>query len=105
MPGFLYHAGASAQCPHGGQIQVIPIVPRVFVCGFPVATMTDPTIVAGCIIPKPCVKAQWIVPASRILVSGRPALVQSSIGICQSPDQSPQGPAIISATQVRVFGI
>jgi hypothetical protein len=111
MPGFLYHAGASALCPHGGQVMVFPVSPRVLVSGMPVATMTDPTVVVGCAFtvppakPQPCVQVRWLVPAVRVLVNGQPVLLQSSTGICQSPEQIPQGPPVIAATQVRVMGI
>lgn len=111
MPGFLFHYGASAQCPHGGQVVPWTTMPRVFVSGMPVATIMDPTIVIGCAFtvppgkPQPCVQVRWLVPAARILVNGQPALLQSSSGLCQSPEQIPQGPPIITATQVRVMGI
>jgi hypothetical protein len=111
MPGFLYHANATALCPHGGQVTVFPLSSRVLVSGQPVATMADPTVVTGCTFavppghPHPCVQVRWLVPAARILVNGQPALLQTSTGICQSSDQVPQGSPIISVTQTRVTGI
>lgn len=111
MPGFLFHFGASATCPHGGQVATISKNTRVMVSGQPVATMSDTYMVAGCAFtvppgkPQPCVKVQWLVPATRVFVNGQPAILQASTGICQSPEQIPQGPPLVVATQTRVSGI
>jgi hypothetical protein len=110
MPGPLFHVGAAAICPHGGQVTVISSNARVLVSGMPVATMGDVYVVAGCAFtvppgkPQPCVKVQWLVPAARILINGQPAILQTSVGLCQSPEQIPQGPPTIVAPQVRVVG-
>jgi hypothetical protein len=109
MPGFLMHAGATAICPHGGQVSVIPSNARVLVGGQPVATLADTYLVAGCAFmvgpkPQPCIKVQWLVPATRVLVGGQPAILQDSTGLCLSPEQIPQGPPSVVMTQVRVRG-
>ncbi len=110
MPGPLFHAGATAMCPHGGQVTDIPSSPRVMVGGMPVATMADLCTVAGCAFtvppgkPQPCVLVRWLVPAARVTVMGQPVILQTSTGLCQSADQIPNGPPIIAATQVRVMG-
>ena len=107
MPGPLYHVGAVAICPHGGQITTISTNVRVLVSGMPVATLTDTSLVAGCAFtippPQPCIRVQWLVPAARVLVNGQPALIQSSLGLCLGPTQAPQGPATILSTQPRVI--
>jgi len=110
MPGFLFHLGASAICPHGGQITVTPTNARVLVSGQPAATLADPCLIAGCAFfigskPQPCIKVQWLVPAARIFINGQPAILQMSTGLCQSAEQIPQGPPTITATQPRVSGI
>lgn len=109
MPGTLLHAGATALCPHGGQVQIVPSSPRVRVSGQPVATLQDNTLVAGCAFvvvlkPQPCVRVQWLVPATRVRVGGQPALLQSSSGLCMSADQIPGGPPNVIVTQLRVKG-
>ncbi len=110
MPGPLYHVGASAICPHGGQVTTISSNTRVLVSGMPVATLTDTSLVAGCVFtvpgpkPQPCVKVQWLLGAVRVMVNGQPALLQTSTGLCQSVEQIPQGPPSILATQTRVVG-
>jgi hypothetical protein len=110
MPGFLLHVGASAICPHGGQITIIPSSPRVLVSGQPVATFADTTLVAGCAFtvgpkPQPCIKVQWLVPAARVMVNHQPTLLQTSAGLCTSAEQIPQGPPTVIAGQMRVMGM
>lgn len=109
MPGFLVHVGATAICPHGGQVSVVSTNSRVLVSGQQAATMGDTYLIAGCAFnisgsPHPCVKVQWLVPASRVLVNGQAVILQTSTGICQSADQTPQGPPNIVTTQMRVRG-
>jgi uncharacterized Zn-binding protein involved in type VI secretion len=108
MPGPFYHAGAAAMCPHGGQVLTTPSSPRVLVSGMPVATLPDASTVVGCVFnvagaPHPCVRVQWTVGAVRVLIDGKPALLQSSMGLALAPDQAPQGPPIITTTQMRVI--
>lgn len=110
MPGTIYHVGAQAMCPHGGQITA-SASSRVTVNGQPVATVADPGVVAGCPFqvpagpttkPQPCVRVQWTVGATRVTADGKPVLIQSSTGLCFSVEQIPQGPPVITTTQVRV---
>ncbi len=110
MPGLLFHVNATAMCPHAGQVQVIPSNTRVMVGGMPVATMGDTYLVAGCPFtippgkPQPCIKVQWLVPATRVMVNGQPVILQTSSGLCLSPEQIPQGPPQVVVTQTRVTG-
>jgi uncharacterized Zn-binding protein involved in type VI secretion len=110
LPGFLLHVGATAICPHAGQVAIISSNTRVLVGGQPVATQSDTYTVVGCAFtvpgpkPQPCVTVKWLVPAARVMVAGRPAVLQSSTGICQSAEQIPQGPPTVIMTQVRVKG-
>lgn len=115
MPGLLLHVNASVQCPHQGQGTTTPVQTRVMVGGQPVATSASLTTVAACVFtlpngkPQPCVKVQWQSPATRVQVMGTPALVQASpgtgLGICQSAEQIPQGPPMVTSMQLRVRGI
>jgi uncharacterized Zn-binding protein involved in type VI secretion len=111
MPGFLFHFGAAANCTHGGMVNVITSNTRVLVSAQPVATLADQCLVAGCAFtvppgkPQPCLKVQWLAPATRVLVNGQPAILNTSAALCLSPEQAPQGPPIVSATQTRVSGI
>ena len=105
----IFHVGAQAMCPHGGQVGTTPGSPRVTVGGQPVATMADTYLVAGCAFmvaskPQPCVKVQWLVPATRVMVGGQPVILQSSSGLCQSAEQIPAGPPSVVMTQLRAMG-
>jgi hypothetical protein len=108
MPGPLLHFQARIVCPHGGQGQIAPTNTRVLVSGFPVATVLDQTLVVGCafapVAPHPCVKVQWTMPATKVLVNFQPALLQTSPGLCLAADLAPQGPAVV-AGQPRVVAI
>ena len=93
-------------CPHGGQLTTVPSTTRVLVSGQPVATLGDFFPIAGCTFtvpakPQPCIKAQWLVPATRVLANGQPVILQSSTGLCQSAEQIPQGAPIPTAVQSR----
>ena len=105
MPGFLLHVGATVLCAHGGQALPTVPSPRVLVSGQPVTTQPNPYTVAGCaFVPPPgngpCVTAQWVVGATRVLAGGQPVLLQTSVAIC-----TPTGtPLNVVVTQTRVRG-
>ena len=107
MPGFLLHVGATVQCAHGGQAQPTSPNPRVMVSGQPIVTQLAPYMVAGCPFttpagsPLPCVTAQWVSAATRVLSNGMPVLLIDSQAVC-----TPNGtPLMIITTQTRVSGI
>ncbi len=103
MPGFIVHLGATVMCTHGGTATPTTPNPRVLVSGQPISTLATPYVVAGCAFAPPggngpCVTAQWIVGATRVLASGAPVIVQSSTSVC-----APTGtPLIVTVTQTRV---
>ena len=105
MPGFLVHAGATVLCAHGGPAQPTASNPRVLVSGQPVATQPVPYVVTGCaFVPPggngPCVTAQWVVAATRVLVGGAPAVLADSVAVCV-----PTGtPLTVVVTQPRTRG-
>jgi hypothetical protein len=105
MPGPLLHLGATVLCSHGGQAMPTSPNPRVLVSGQPVSTMPMPYTVAGCaFVPPggngPCVLAQWVTGATRVLVGGQPAVLLDSQAIC-TPTGTPLLPV---AAQTRVIG-
>ncbi len=107
MPGPLFHVGAVAICPHGGQVTTVSADTRVLASGMPVALATDQFTVAGCVFtlpsgtPQPCVMVQWTAPAARTLVNGQPAVTALSAGICIAANGVPNGPATVVSTQTR----
>jgi hypothetical protein len=109
MPGNLMHVNATVTCPHGGQATVVPAQSRVLVSGQPVATVASLYTVAGCVFtvgtkPQPCVTVRWLSPSARIQALGSPVLLAVPPGICQSVEQIPQGPALVSVVQTRAVG-
>lgn len=109
MPGPIYHVGASAICPHGGQVTTVSSNARVLVNGMPAATVADTSLIAGCPFqlpgptPSPCITVRWLVPAVRVSVMGQQVLLQTSQNLCLSAAQAPQGPAIVTVNQTRVI--
>ena len=105
MPGFLLHFGATVICAHAGQAMPTAPNPRVLLGGQPVTTQSAPYTVAGCpFVPPsgngPCVTAQWVTGAVRVLAGGVPVLLQDSQAIA-----TPTGtPLTVLVTQVRVRG-
>jgi hypothetical protein len=108
MPGPILHAGAVVTCPHAGPLTIVPASPRVLVSGMPAAVITDQGVVAGCAFtlpngkPQPCVTTRWIVGATRVQANGVPVLINPCVAICQSVEQIPAGPPVISGSQLRV---
>ncbi|MGD0613018.1 MAG: hypothetical protein ABSB41_16090 [Anaerolineales bacterium] len=105
MPGPLLTAGSIIQCAHGAPAQATAPNPRVVLSGQPVVTMAAPHVVTGCPFnisgaPSPCVTANWVVGAVRVLAGGTPVLLMDSQAIC-----IPNGtPVLVTMTQPRVIG-
>jgi uncharacterized Zn-binding protein involved in type VI secretion len=114
MADQLLHVGAVAQCPHGGQVSIQSGNTRVKVGGQAVALQNDTYTISACPFqiptpggpkPQPCVIVRWVKPALRVKVNGQPVILKTSIGLCQSAEQIPQGPPNVTTTQMRVKGI
>jgi hypothetical protein len=112
MPGPALHTGATAMCPHGGQLTIVVATPHVLLGGMPAAVITDQGLVAGCPFqvpvgagtkPQPCVTTKWIVGATKVLVGGMPLLINPCTALCLSAEQIPGGPPVISASQTKVI--
>lgn len=117
MPGLLLHVNAIVQCPHAAPATIIPSQARVLVSGMPIANILASTTIMGCPFqipvgagtkPQPCVIVKWAMPSTRFLVNGQPAALTPTPGpapgVCQSPEQIPQGPPMVSTIQTRVIG-
>ena len=107
MPGPLLHLGATVTCAHGGQATPTAPNPRVLVAGQPAVTLASPYVVAGCAFPPPpaangpCVSAQYVTAATRVLVDAQPVLLMDSQAIC-----APTGtPLLQVVVQPRVIGM
>lgn len=108
MSGNTLTISAALQCPHGGTVQITPGSPRTKVDGAAVALASDTFTVSGCPFqlpgptPSPCVTVQWLVTDLQVKAGGAATLSQSSVGICLSAAQIPQGPVVIVNTQTKV---
>jgi hypothetical protein len=101
MAGTAVQLGATVICAHAGQAMPTTPNPRVLLGNQPVITLTSPWVVAGCGLTgsaPPCVTAQFVVGATRVLAGGVPIVVQSGTSIC-----APTGtPLQVLVTQLRV---
>jgi hypothetical protein len=101
MAGYAVQLGATVICAHAGQAMPTTPNPRVLLGNQPVITVTSPWAVAGCGLTgsaPPCVTAQFVVGATRVLAGGAPVVVQSGTSIC-----TPTGtPLQVLVTQLRV---
>ena len=107
MGGFVLDAGATITCPHGGQATVVPRSTRVSLSGKPPLLVDDVATVAGCAFnvsgaPSPCLRLQWLMPATRVSVESSPVLLSSSVGMCLNAAGAPQGTALVSGFQTKV---
>jgi hypothetical protein len=106
MPGEILTTASSIMCPHGGTAILTTSNASVKAGGAPALLQSDNNIVAGCpfviaLKPSPCVRIQWLAGSARAQ-AGSPVLVQSSVGMCFSPEGLPQGVAIVVNTQPKV---
>lgn len=99
MPSPIVHLGATVTCMHTGQAQPTAPFPCVLVSGQPVVTLTTPYVIAGCTRNTPCVTAQWVVGAARVLAGGAPVIIQTSQAVCVPTGQGLR----VSNTQTKVF--
>lgn len=88
---------------HAGPAQPTAPFPRVLVSGQPVVTLATPYVVAGCALAStstpPCLSAQWVVGATRVLAGGAPVIVQTSQAVCMPTGQG----LLVLTTQPRVM--
>ena len=85
MPGVLLHVGAVVQCTHFAPATNPPVQPRAAQRptrrdrGKPVHRCRCPFTIPGP-KPQPCVTLKWLMPATRMLINGQPALLQTPPG-------------------------
>jgi hypothetical protein len=103
MPSPIVHLGAVVTCMHAGPAQPTAPFPRVLVSGQPIVTLAAPYVVAGCALTgtpnPPCVTAQWVVGATRVLAGGQPVITQTSQAVCVPTGQG----LLVISTQPRVL--
>ena len=103
MPAPILHLGATVLCSHAGQATPVAPFPRVLVSSQPVVTLTSPYVVAACALTgtptPPCVTAQWVVGATRVLCGGAPVVTMAGTSVCV-PTGTPLLPVV---SQMRVL--
>jgi len=85
MPAPILHFGATVLCQHAGPAQPTTPFPRVIVSGQPVVTQISPWVITGCALTGsavPCVSAQWVSGAVRVLAGGAAVLIQTGQAVC-----------------------
>jgi hypothetical protein len=111
VAGNTLNINSMLKCPHGGTVQIISSNVQVMVDGVAAALATDQFVIAGCSFqipvgagtkPSPCVSVKWLMADMRTKVGGAATLNKSSVGLCQTAEQIPQGPVSISSTQPKV---
>jgi hypothetical protein len=101
-------------CPHGGSVGLSTSNTVATADGAPMLLLTDIHTVSGCPFqipigtgtkPQPCVIVRWLVGATQTMVNSTPVLLQTSVGICFSAEQIPQGPPSVVNVQQKARGI
>ena len=101
----ILNTASTIQCPHGGTVTLSTSNTVAKADGSPMLLVSDQHTVAGCPFqlpapkPRPCVTVRWLVGATQTKVDGTPVLLQTSVGMCFSAEQIPQGPPIVVNTQ------
>ena len=105
---------STVQCPHAGTVVLSTANSVAMADGAPALLVTDVHTVSGCPFqvpigtgtkPQPCVTVRWLVGAALAAVNGTPVLLQTSVGLCLSAEQIPQGPPAVVNTQQVARGI
>jgi hypothetical protein len=103
MPAPILHVGATVLCGHAGSAQPLAPFPWMLVSGQPVVTLATPYAVAGCALTgtsaPPCVTAQWLVGAVRVLAGGTPVVTLAGTSLAM-PSGTPLLPV---AAQTRAL--
>lgn len=103
MPAPILHLGATVLCSHGGQATATSPFPRVTLGGQPVVTLATVYAVAGCGLSgsgsPPCVSAQWVVGATRVMAGGQPVATATGTAVCVPTG----GPLLPVVQQARVL--
>ncbi len=102
--------GSTVMCPHGGRAVLSTANTQATVRGQAVLLQTDRHTIAGCpffigTVASPCISIQWMTGATQAKVNQTPVLLQTSVGLCLSAAQAPQGVALIVQTQTDALGV
>ena len=103
MPAPILHLGATVLCTHAGQATPLTPFPRVLLSGQPLVSIASPYAVAACALTgtpnPPCVTAQWMAGAVRVMAGGSPVATMAGQSTCV-PTGTPLLPVV---AQLRVL--
>lgn len=108
MPMPILTALTQGQCCHAAKATFAATSSKVLIDNGPVLLSGDQVPIAGCAFtvpsgkPQPCIKGVLSMPASKVMVEGRPAMLQGPGDLTQSAEQIPQGPLVYSSVQMKV---
>jgi hypothetical protein len=111
MAGNTLNVNSVLKCPHGATVTITSSNTKVDVDGVQAALANDQFTISGCPFqipvgagtkPSPCVTVKWLVTDLKTTVGGTATLSKTSVGLCQTAEQVPQGPVVISSTQAKV---
>jgi len=108
MPAFILTRRSVILCPHGGIVTHIPMTfSEYLINGELPMLLTDQYLINGCpnilgTMPSACFKVVWTSASVYLIIKGSPALLNTSVGLCQAMNGAVQGPAIISSFQTTV---
>jgi len=110
MAANILDTGCKIKCPHGGTVTVVPGNMVAKADGSSMILVTDTMIIAGCSFtitskPSPCMSIKWKNESRKVKVNGTPVLLETSIGLCNSAENAPQGTAVITGVQTKVKGL
>ncbi|MGW3660096.1 hypothetical protein ACWD6R_32625 [Streptomyces sp. NPDC005151] len=98
---------ATITCPHGGQGSIASPSQSAAQADSAICTEDDQVTIAGCPFmigpnPSPCMSVQWKTSSTACTAGGTAILTISSVGLCMSPANAPQGPVQLSPAQTSV---
>ena len=101
--------GCTITCPHGGSVTVVPGNTVLKAGGNFMLLLTDTMTITGCSFmigntPSPCTTIDWKNEAKKVKINGTHVLLETSMGICNSAQNAPQGTAVITGVQKKVKG-
>jgi hypothetical protein len=89
--------------------QLLTTNTEAFVDGAAMLLQTDVHAIVGCpftpVAYSPCVSVRWVSGATQTKVREVPVLLQTSVGLCLSAAQVPQGTVIVTQVQQRARGM
>lgn len=101
MPAFILTRRSIILCPHGGMVMHTPTTVVTYrVAGDIPMLQTDLYHVVAC--PNPnyrCGRVMWATASKKLILNGVPALLNTSVGLCQTSSGMPLGPAMIMSYQ------